>query len=150
MFFRQSKFEANWEKNGSRGSGGILSQKFFEILLNAMAFLVLLNKFWSNFCPSFEALHQMWCILFAHFRFMRAYFRPGTDPENFGGEMQFWIWLNVYYCECKNGRGLDTEKILNRPKLFDNFSCLRRNQKFFEEKGSKFQHLFKRSFFRQN
>ena len=61
---------------------------------------------------------------------MRAYFRPGVDEENFGGGgMQFWIRLNVYYCEYKNGKRLDTKKIVNKP--FENFSCVRRNQKLF-------------------
>ena len=60
---------------------------------------------------------------------MRAYFRPGVDLENFGGGMQFWIRFNVNLCEYKNGRRLDAEKIVNKP--FENFSCLRRNQKFF-------------------
>ena len=41
---------------------------------------------------------------------MRAYFRPGVDPENFGGGMQFGIRLSVYYFEFKNGRRLDAEK----------------------------------------
>ena len=41
MFFRQSKFEANSRKNGSRESGGMLYRKIFEILNGAMAFLVL-------------------------------------------------------------------------------------------------------------
>ena len=59
---------------------------------------------------------------------MRAYFRPGVDLENFGGEMQFQIRLNVYYCEYKNERRLNAEQIVNKP--FENFSCLWRNQKF--------------------
>ena len=51
------------------------------------------------------------------------------DPENFGGGLQFLIRLNVYYCKCKNGRGLDTKKGANKP--FENVLCLRRNEKFF-------------------
>ena len=44
---------------------------------------------------------------------MCAYFKPEVDLENFVGGMQFWIRLNVYYCEYKNGRRLDAEKIGN-------------------------------------
>ena len=62
---------------------------------------------------------------------MRAYFRPGVDPQNFGGGMQFSIRLNVYYCKYKNGRRLDAEKGVN--KLFKNVSFLRRDQKLFKE-----------------
>ena len=51
------------------------------------------------------------------------------DPENFGGEMQFLITLNVCCCKYKNGRRLDAEKGVNMP--FEIVSCLRRNQKFF-------------------
>ena len=58
------------------------------------------------------------------------------DVENFGGGVQFGIRLNVYYCKYKNGKRLDAEKIVNKP--FENFSCLRRNQKFFKEGAPNF------------
>ena len=56
---------------------------------------------------------------------MRVYVRPGVDPENFGGGCNFELDLMLY----KNDKRLDAEKIANKP--FENFSCLRRNQKFF-------------------
>ena len=64
---------------------------------------------------------------------MRACFRPGVDPQNFGGRMQFEIRLNVYYCKYKSGSRPDAEKGVNKP--FANVSCLRRNQNFFLEKA---------------
>ena len=54
---------------------------------------------------------------------MRAYFRPGLYPKNFGGGCNFEL----------GRRRLDAENGLNKP--FENVSCLRRNQKFFLRKG---------------
>ena len=44
MFFRQSTFEANSGKNGTRRSGGILSRKNFKLLRGVMAFLMLFEQ----------------------------------------------------------------------------------------------------------
>ena len=44
VVFRQSKFEAIWEKNGFRESGGMLSRKIFEIMHGIMAFLVVFEQ----------------------------------------------------------------------------------------------------------
>ena len=60
---------------------------------------------------------------------MRAYFKPGVDPENFDEGMQFWFRLNVCYYKYENGRRLDAKKGAIMP--FENASCLRLNQKFF-------------------
>ena len=43
---------------------------------------------------------------------------------------------------------VDAEKGVNKP--FEKVLCLRRNQKFFKGRDTKFQDVFKRSFFRQN
>ena len=70
MFFRQSKFEANWGKNDSRGSGGMLSRIIFEILRSIMAFLVLfeqiLIKLFAPYSESFtkhDAFSIYACLL---------------------------------------------------------------------------------------
>ena len=55
MFFRQSKFEANSEKNGSEGSGGMLSRKIFNILHGVWPFSALWTKFDQTFCPHLES-----------------------------------------------------------------------------------------------
>ena len=68
----------------------MLSRKNFEILYSTMAFLVLFKQILIKiFAPHLESFPKYHVFLFAHFRFMRAYFRPGVDLENFGGGMQF-------------------------------------------------------------
>ena len=66
----------------------MLSRKIFEILHGVMAFLVLFEQNLIKLCASLLGVHQI-CILFAHFRFMRAHFRREVDLQNFGGRMQF-------------------------------------------------------------
>ena len=67
----------------------MLFRKIFEVLHSAMAFLVLLNKLRSNFLPLIRSPSRNMTHFVRKFRFMRAYFRPGVDLENFGWEMQF-------------------------------------------------------------
>ena len=65
MFFRQSKFEAIWGKNDSRGSGGMLPRKFFEILHGVMAYLVLFEQILIElFAPHSESFtkYDAFCL----------------------------------------------------------------------------------------
>ena len=68
MFFRHSKFEANWGKNDTRESGGMLSRKNFEILHGVMAFLVLfkqiLIKFFASHSESFTKYDAFYSHIF--------------------------------------------------------------------------------------
>ena len=41
------------------------------------------------FAPHLKSFTNYDASLFAHFRFMLAYFRPGVDPQHFSGGMQF-------------------------------------------------------------
>ena len=60
MFFRQSKFEANRGKNGSRGFGGMLYRKNFEFLHGVTAFLVLFKEILIKlFAPHSETSPNM-------------------------------------------------------------------------------------------
>ena len=67
MFLRQSKFEAYWGKNGSRGSRGMLSRKIFEIFHGAMNFSVLFEQIlFKLFAPHSESFSK-YDALCSHF-----------------------------------------------------------------------------------
>ena len=64
----------------------MLSREIFEILPGVMAFPVLFKQILIKLFVPHSEFFIKYDAFVPHFRFARAYFRPGVDPKNFDGK----------------------------------------------------------------